>query len=246
MSIVLQRDFRELRETNAFRIICILSVVITVAAAVGASIALGRQEWLGEEAARPWLEMIIGLITYFIPLFVLMAFIWAFASLPIIKEKVSGNIECLLATPLGPKALWMGKSLTIFLPGFVISVVSALVVVLTVNFNTIIPATGDFVLPAPVLLVGFLINPLLFFGLLSFIVLFSLANNPDIAIAPSFIIGFGLMIGIMLGIATGAVNLASWSFALWYLAGTIIAWAVVCYLSRLLTKENIVLSSKGA
>jgi len=245
MSIVLRRDLRELLRTNAFRIVVIVSAVITIGGAVGASIALGRQEWLGVEAAKPLLELIMGLIAYFLPLFVLIAFIWAFASLPIIKEKVNGNIECLLATPLSPKALWMGKSLAIFLPGFVIAVVSTLVVVLAVNFAAIIPATGDFVLPAPVLLTGFLINPLLFFGLLSFIVLFSLANNPDIAIAPSFLIGFGLMIGIMLGVATGAVNLASWSFALWYLAGTIIVWVVVCYLTRLLTKEQIILSSKG-
>jgi len=244
-SIVLQRDLRELLRTNAFRILVLTFAVITIVIAVGASIALSRQDWLGEEAARPMLELIIGLIAYFLPLFVLIAFIWAFASLPIIKEKVNGNIECLLATPLSPKALWMGKSLAIFLPGFAISVIATVVVVLAVNFAAIIPATGDFVLPAPVLLIGFLINPLLFFGLLSFIVLFSLANNPDIAIAPSFLIGFGLMIGIMLGVATGAIDLASWSFTLYYLAGAIVVWAVVGYLTRLLTKEKIVLSSKG-
>jgi hypothetical protein len=62
---------------------------------------------------------------------------------------------------------------------------------------------------------------------------------------PSFLVGFGLIIGIPLGVATGVIDLASWSFTLWYLAGAIVIWAVVGYLSRLLTKENIVLSSKG-
>ena len=223
----------------------IISAVITIGGAVGASIALSRQEWLRAEAAKPLLGLIMGLIVYFIPLFVLISFIWAFASLPITKEKVNGNIESLLVTPLSPKAIWMGKGLAIFLPGFVIAVVSTLVVVLAVNFAAIIPATGIFFLPAPVLLTGFLFNPLLFFGLLSFIVLFSLVSNPETAIAPSFLLGFGLMIGVPLGVATGAINLASWSFSLWYLAGAIVTWAVVCYLSRLLTKENIVLSSKG-
>jgi ABC-2 type transport system permease protein len=212
---------------------------------VGISIALSRQVWLGEETARPLLELIIGLVAYFLPLIVLMAFIWSFASLPVIREKINGNIECLLATPLNPVALWMGKSLAIFLPGFGISVIVTLIVVLTVNLITINPATGHFVLPAPALLTGFIINPLLFFGLLTFIVLFSLANNPDIAIAPSFIVGFGLMMGLPIGIATGAVNLASWAFALWYLVSAVIVWTVVGYLSRLLSKDNIVLSSKG-
>jgi ABC-2 type transport system permease protein len=245
MSIVLRRDFNELRQTNAFRILVITSAVIAIGIAVGTSIALSKVEWLGLEAAKSMLDLIMGLIIYFLPFSILISFIWAFASMPITKEKVNGNIESLLATPLSPRAIWMGKCLAIFLPGFVISVIFTLIVLLAVNFAAIIPAISVFFLPVPVLLTGLLFNPLLFFGLLSFIVLFSLANNPDIAIMPSFLLGFGLMIGMPVGIAIGAIDLASWSFTLWYLAGTIVAWAVIGYLSRLLTKEQIVLSSKG-
>ena len=246
MNIIIRRDFRELRQTNAFRILIIVATAITVAAAVGIGYALSRQAWLGDEAARPLLELIISLVAYFLPFLILMAFIWAFATLPIVKEKINGNIECLLATPLNPGALWMGKCLAIFLPGFVISVISTLLVLLVVNLITIYPATGDFVLPVPAMLTSFITNPLLLFGLLAFIVLFSLASNPDIAIAPSFIVGFGLMMGLPIGIATGAINLVSWTFAIWYFVSMAIVWAVVGYLSRLLSKENIVLSSKGS
>jgi ABC-type Na+ efflux pump permease subunit len=245
MSIVLRRDFRELRQTNAFRIMVVVAGVTTVVGAVVISIVLSRQTWLAEEAARPLLELIICLVAYFLPLLVLIAFIWTFASLPIIKEKINGNIECLLATPLSPRTLWAGKSLAIFLSGFGISVIATLLIVLAINLTVINPVAGYFVLPAPIMITSFIVNPLLFLGLLAFIVLFSLASNPDIAIAPSFIIGFGLMMGLPIGIATGAINLASWTFTLWYLAGTVIAWVVVGYFSRLLSKENIVLSSKG-
>jgi hypothetical protein len=75
---------------------------------------------------------------------------------------------------------------------------------------------------------------------------FSLANNPDIAVAPSLLIGFGLMIGIPVGLLTGSIDIASWSFSLWYLIGTVVAWVVVLYLTKLLTRQNIVLSSKGS
>lgn len=245
MNAILDRDFREIRQTNAFRILVIIAGALSIAAAASLSIALVRQAWLEEEAARPWLELIISLVAYFLPFLILIAFIWAFASLPIIKEKINGNIECLLATPLNPRALWMGKSLAIFLPGFVIAVIATLIVVLAVNVIAIGPATGYFVFPVPALLTGLVLNPLLFFGLLAFIVLFSLANNPEIAIAPSFVVGFGLMIGLPLGIATGAVNPAAWTFPLWYLVGAVIVWGAVGYLSRLLSRENIVLSSKG-
>ena len=245
INIVFNRDFRELRQTNAFLIIIIVFTIITITAAVVASITLKKQEWLGIEAARPMLELIMSLIAYFLPLFILMTFIWAFASLPIVKEKVNGNIDSLLATPLGPKEIWIGKSLAIFVPGSIISIVSTLTVLLAINLIAIKPVTGIFFFSIQIVLTCFIINPLLFFGLLLFIILFSLANNPDIAIAPSFIVGFGLMTGIPLGVATGVVNLASWSFLLWYTIGTVVIWVVVFFLSYLLTKEKIVLSSKG-
>jgi len=246
ISIVFQRDFRELRKTNAFLIISIFFAIITVAACLIIIIVLRKQEWPGKEIARPIFEMIIGLITYFMPLSVLMSFIWAFSNLTVVKEKADGNIESLLATPLSPREIWIGKSMAIFLPGFGISAASTLAIILSVNFMAIVPAIGSFILPVPSVLIGFLINPLLFLALLLFIVLFSLANNPEIAIAPSFLIGFGLMIGIPLGVATGAFNLASWPFLLWCLGGTIVFWAVDFGLYRLLNKENIVLSNKGA
>jgi len=244
-SIIFKRDFRELRKTNTFLIISIVFSAVTIAIAVSVSIILHRQEWIGLGAARPVLELIVGLIAYFLPLTVLMTFIWAFSSLPVVKEKINGNISSLLATTLRPKEIWLGKSLAIFIPGYVISIISTMIVLLVVNLSVIVPATGNFLLPLPLFLVSLILNPLLLLGLLLFIILFSLANNPDIAIAPSFLVGFGLMMGIPLGIALGTINLVSWSFSLWYLAGVIIVWIIVFFLTRLLTKENIVLSSKG-
>lgn len=243
--IVLQRDFKELRRTSAFLIIVIVFSIATIAAVLIASILLNRHNWVMETAARPMLEMIISLIAFFLPLSILITFIWAFASLPIIKEKVNGNITSLLATPLSPGEIWIGKSLAIILPGLIISTISTVAVLLAINFIIIRPAVGNFVLPLPALVTGLLINPLLFSGLLFIIILLTLANNPDLAIAPAFIVGFGLMMGIPLGMAAGAINLASWSFSIYYLGGALVIWVISCLLLRLLTKENIVLSSKG-
>lgn len=246
INIVFNRDFREQRKTSSFLIIVIVIAIITITAAVLTNILLGRQEWLQiKTVALPILELIISLMAYFLPLFILMFFIWAFSSLPIIKEKVNGNIASLCATTLTPKEIWIGKSMAIFLPGFVITIVSTLIVLLSINLTTIKPAIGEILLPAPLMITSLLVNPLLFLGLLMFIVLYSMARNPDIAIAPSFIVGFGLMMGIPLGMVTGNINLASWSFCLWNMLGTAILWVVVLFFSRLLTNENIVLSSKG-
>ena len=249
MGAVLQRDLKDLRRTNAFRIVAIVFAVITIGAAVGASIGLNRWEWLGQappEITKPALEFIMGLTVYFLTFFALISFIWAFTSDPITKEKTNGNVESLLATPLSPKAIWMGKSLAIFLPGFVIAVVSSLIAVLAANFAAIHPATGNFVLPAPVLFTGFVANPLLFLGLTLLIVLLALAYNPDIGVTLSMLLGWGLLIGMGAVILLGKINLASWwPFTLSYLATAIVLGAVVLYLSHLLSKEKIVLSSKG-
>lgn len=242
----MKRDYRELKRTAAFRIMLIVAAGVMVAAASGISIALSRQAWLEEPVARPLLDLFVALVLYFLPLLVLLAFIWAFAGLPVIKEKVNGNVESLMATPLSPRDLWLGKSLAIFLPAYVISIVTTGVASLVINVSTILPSTGRFVLPLPALILGFGVNPLLFLALLLFMILFSLANNPDIALGPSFLLGFGLMIGVPIGLGMGWFDLSSWSFTLWYLLGTVVFLAVVLGFTCLLTRQNIVLSSKGS
>ncbi len=244
--LVIKRDYREMAATAAFRIMLIVSVVITVAAAVGITIALRLQEWYGAAEALPIVEFIMGLVLYFITLLILLAFVWGFSGLQITKEKVDGVIECLMATPLGPRTLWVGKCLAVFIPGLIISLLSALIVLMTVNLAAVLPGWGAFAWPGPALVIGLVSNPLLFFAVLAFIVLLSLAGNPDVAIAPSFLVGFGLMIGIPAGLATGTIDITSWSFVLWYTAAAAVFWIVVLLMMRMLTRQNIVLSSKGS
>jgi ABC-2 type transport system permease protein len=242
----MKRDYRELRNTAAFRVMLIVAAAVMVAATVGISIALSRQSWLGDPATQPLLGLFISLVLYFIPLVILISFIWAFANLPVIKEKVNGNTESLMATPLLPRDLWLGKSLAIYLPAYIIAIVASVVVVAVVNLAVILPSIGGLVLPVPALVLGFVVNPLLFLILLLFMVLFALASNPDIAMAPSFILGFGLMMGMPVGLGMGKFDFMSWDFLLWYLAGTMIFLVVVLCLSRILTRQNIVFSSKGS
>ena len=244
--IIFQRDFRDILKTRAFIIICILVSLLTIAAAAITSVLLGRREWIGEEAARPLLELIIGLLAFFFPFTVLMVFIWGFSGLQIVKEKVEGITASLIATTISPRQLWIGKSMAIFIPGYLMAIASTMLVVLSINFLVILPASGNFIFPLPLFLVSLIWDPLLLLATLMFIILFSLAGNPDIAIAPSFIVGFGLMMGIPIGMALGAIDLVSWDFSLWYMAATVVFWIIVTILTRLLTKENILLSGKGS
>jgi len=244
--IILIRDVREKLKSMAFLIICIISSLITIAASVATSVILSRKPWVGMAEARPILELIIGLMSFFIPLIIMMIFIWGFSGLQLISEKTKGIISSLIAANITPRQLWIGKSLAIFIPGYLISIISTATVILSINLSVIVPASGSFIFPLPLFLVSLVWDPLLLLGTLLFIILFSLAGNPDIAIAPSFIVGFGLMMGVPIGMTTGWIDLVSWDFSLWFLAGTAVVWIAVIILTRFLTRENIILSSKGS
>ncbi|MDD3521228.1 MAG: hypothetical protein PHU65_08370 [Actinomycetota bacterium] len=246
INIVFQRDIKELLKTSIFKIVSIIFALVTVAASLILVFVLRKQDIFSNEYSKSILELIIGLISYFIPLTILMTFIWSFANFMVINEKARGNIESLLATPLDPKDISKGKSFAVFLPAYIISSFSYLIILLSLNFAVIFPKTGEFLFPPQALLIGFIINPIFFMGLLFIIVVFSLAANPDIAIAPSFIVGFGLMLGIPLGLATGNISILSWSFVLWCLAGAALIWIILIFSFRLLSKEKIILSSRGA
>jgi ABC-type uncharacterized transport system permease subunit len=145
--------------TTAFRIMLIIAGIITLGAAAGVSIALRLQQWYGIAEALPVVEFICGLVVYFITLAILLAFTWGFSSLQITREKVDGNIESLMATPLGPVTLWLAKCLAVFIPGFVISILSVVIVLLTVNLAAVLPGWGVFAMPGASLVVALFGNP---------------------------------------------------------------------------------------
>ncbi len=245
INIVLRTDFKELRRTSGFWIggITFISIAIMVGGII--SYFLNRVVWLKLETGRPMLKLIIGIIVYSITLFAPITTIWGFASIPIAKEKVNGNIDSLLSTPLSPKTIWMAKSLSIYLPGWIMSMLSTSIAVLILNGFVITPTTSRFILPTPVLFIGLLTNPLFTFGLTALTILLAFAYHPDTALAPAFLIGFGLMIGIPVGLALRVIDLTSWTFVYYNLAAAIAIWIIICFLSSLLTKERITLSSKG-
>ena len=247
MPIVLQSNVGDIVRSKGFLIIAVIIGVLTVGAALGVPIALNR--WLAPgltcEDAKPMLELFMGLAVNYVPLIVLFTWMAIWATDPIAKEKAKGSIESLLATPLTVRAVWIGKSLAIFLPAYIIGLIATVIVILAMNFASILPATGHFVLPLPEALTSFLFLPLLMFALISLGVLFSLITNPVIGgIIMTFI---GVVLLQVVGQVGGRITwlLSSWDYALYNLAGAALLGIIALYLSRSLSKEKIILSSKG-
>ena len=247
MLVVLQNDVRDILHSKGFLLVAVVMGIITVGTAVGVPIALNS--WLAPglnwEEAKPLLELFMGLAVNYMPLMVLFTCMATWATEPIAKEKAKGPIESLLATPLTARAVWIGKSLAIFLPAYIIGLIATLIIILAMNFASILPATGHFVLPLPEAFTSFLFLPLLMFALILSGVIFSLITNP--VIGQTIII----FIGVLLLQAVGQVGgrflwlLPSWDYALYNLAGAALLGMIAFYLSRNLSKERIILSSKG-
>jgi len=122
MPVVLQNDVGDILHSRGFLIVAIIIGVLAVGVAVGVPIALNG--WLATglvwEEAKPLLELFMGLAVNYMPLIVLFTCMATWATDPIAKEKAKGSIESLLATPLTARAVWIGKSLAIFLPAYII------------------------------------------------------------------------------------------------------------------------------
>jgi len=247
MPVVLQSDVGDILRSRGFLIVAIIIGVLTVGAAVGVPIALNW--WLATglawEEAKPLLELFMGLAVNYMPLIVLFTCMATWATDPIAKEKAKGPIESLLATPLTARAVWIGKSLAIFLPAYIIGLITTLIIILAMNFASILPATGHFVLPLPEAFTSFLFLPLLMFALISLGVLASLITNP--VVGQTIIIFVGVLLLQVVGQVGGRFwwLLASWDYALYNLAGAALLGMIAFYLSRSLSKERIILSSKG-
>jgi len=129
------------------------------------------------------------------------------------------------------------------LPSIIIGITVAILVYIVMNFWFVIPQTGSFIFPEALAIVStFIIVPILIFTIVTIVIDVQLViSNPRIAnlvfTGIFLLLFFGVNILSSLNIPVG--------FGLVY-AGLIVVGAIVSYLlSRSLTREKVILSSKG-
>jgi hypothetical protein len=125
----------------------------------------------------------------------------------------------------------------------VVGLIVAVLVYIAVNFALIIPHTGRFITPGPLALVtAFIVVPLLIFTVVLLIIYLQLViSNPRIAnfafIGIFFLLFFGVNALTQLGIGV--------DFSYIYAGVLVICGIAAYFLSRYLTREKVLLSSKG-
>lgn len=234
VGVIFNRDFKEYKSGKSFKIVMLVYIVITIVISI---------KTLLSSADGSALKLTLCNTLFLLALIPTIVNIPLFTTVPLTRDKINGTMANLLATPLCPKEIVHGKSLAIFLPGYIISVLAPLFVTLVVNFVLIIPSDGSFYMPVPLLLTVFVITPIFVYGLTELTIQLSMIKSPELAISPSYLIGFVLMIGVPICSAMGTIDLTSWNFIILYLGVTFLMWILVWSVSFLLTKERIILSS---
>jgi hypothetical protein len=187
------------------------------------------------------LEMYLGLVLFAVCLIGLGVNMNGFAFQTMTREKSRGNINALMATPLEPGHIWIGKSVAVFLPGLILGEVLAIISLLIVNCIYFVPVTG-FLINTWIVLSGLVAVPLIYISLSLLVHLIGLTGKPATGnvIVQVFLPVYA---SVMINLAVRDIlDATSWQFTLANLGVAAVAGIVVMLLRSRLKKERIVLS----
>jgi ABC-2 type transport system permease protein len=190
---------------------------------------------------RSVLENYFGLILFCTSFITIGIYASVFAFQSLMREKARGNIQAMLATPVNPGDIWIGKSLGVFLPGLVFAVVMTLVVFLAITYIYFIPDIGFIVTPW-ILISNLIAVPLVYLtmSLLVHAVCLTGKAVTGNVVAQIFL---SLMVTLMINLAVrGVPNAGSWLFAVILLGVAAVLGVITLVVRPKLTAERIVLS----
>jgi len=134
----------------------------------------------------------------------------------------------------------MAKSLAVTIPSITIGVGISILLIIVLNIMVFMPVVGVIIPGISSLVGGIILIPVLTFFVVSIVTFLQLImTNPRLAsLAFS-----AIFIGIYLSTITEVTR--NWDFSLIYLVMIALLVVINIFLSRFLTKEKIILSSKG-
>jgi ABC-type Na+ efflux pump permease subunit len=233
-ALLLRRDLGDLAQLRACRWLVAGWGALAALAAVGVLASVLSPEPVATAVRRSPAES-IGTLLHLVTLLPFLSFLWLAAGSIVAREKATGHLETLLATPLDPSTLWTARTAAFSLPGLLAA--AAVAAPLTVAASRLSEPMG----PLATLCAA---NVLLATALTATTVLLGLAGSPDLALLPSFVAGLGALAAAPLAAVLGLVDPGGWRPALVGLALAAAAWSVVAALAARLTKERAVLSSR--
>ncbi len=227
------------------RAVTAVTVGVVFICVIGLAVLFGTQ-FIGPEVNktvldRSVLENYLGLIMFITSFLSAGIHTSALAFQSLTREKARGSVQSLLATPLAPQDIWLGKSLGVFLPGLAFAVVMTIAALLAINHVYFVPDIG-FVVTPWMIISTFVAVPLVYLALSLLVHLVGLIGKPMTAnvVAQVFM---PVMTALMINLAIREVpNAGSLLFAVILLSAAAVMGILVLMLRRKLTAERIILS----
>jgi len=250
--VIVKKDLRETLRTGAFYVYIALAVAIMAVVGVRAlgGVIGGQIYTLMEQGLAPAevvaaVEPVMGTVLVMLSLQFMMLFCLFGNAYNLTMEKTKRSLESLLCTPLSLKQIHLGKSLAVFLPCMVLGLSLAFATVAGANHLLLAPQAGQAVMPGSASLVATLVAvPLIFFFFITMLVALQLIIT-RIQWINAVLAGLLAAILVALNYGLFGFGFAPWSILFASLAVAAVMALATVFLSRLVTKERIVLSSKG-
>lgn len=190
------------------------------------------------------IQPIIDVTLFILALLTATYFSSLISSYTLLIEKTKHSLESLLCTPLSLKQFWFGKTMSMFIPSIVIGFLFSIAAFCALNIFIISPKVGYWIYPGAASLVAILIvTPaiVLFISALFYLLQLIIANVRTINIIFMCVI----LVAVNILVLGPVISTSSWAIVFISLGAAVILGLADLFLSRLLTKERIVLSSKG-
>ena len=244
MLVLLRKDLKEILKSKVTYTYLIIPVFLSWPSVESAKSVVDTLVRNGASQAEMLAsaQAVTNVVFYTIPLIIVMLVCSVLSSYAVIMDKNKRSIESLLATPLSLRQVWIAKDLAVTIPGSIIGVVMSILVLAVINAIAYGPAMGVIVLPSALSMVtGIILVPLLTFFVVGIVTCLQLIlANPRFA---SFIFSVLFLLAFFPTVVTQfGLKL---DYSLIYLIVILIFLAINYFMSRLLTKERIVLSSKA-
>ena len=239
--IIAKKDISEAFRSRSTYVVIVIMIILTF------SYIVGYTEYVKglntQQAINKYSHTFLNSLAYVLPMMFSIFVCSVFANYAVIVDKAKRNIESLMATPVSIKQIWLGKTLAVTLPSLGVGITVAILSLLIMDIGFIMPKTGSFVIPDAVAIVStLLIIPVLIFIIVSIVTYIQLViTNPRIG---NFVFSGFFFLLLFGSNIPSALGLPFSYFALIYLGFIVICGGISYFLSRLLTKERVLLSSK--
>jgi len=238
---IMKKDLKETFHTKAFYVSIglVIFVVVMLIQTIG-----GPLTSMVKETEVTTIQALLGTFSFALSLMLMLLFCTYINAYTLMLEKMKRSLEALLCTPLSLNQIMLGKTFALFLPSVILAWLFTFASLAGINWFFIAPELGKFIMPGAAPLIAiFIAVPVVFFFLSLMMVELQLIIN-NIRWVNAAIMGaiFGVGFGLSASLQFGS---SSWNVVLISLGVGVALALVAVALSRWVTRERIVLTSKG-